>query len=192
MYISNNDDFWSLLKKLRGDMNNRNENHTTLPTINSLEKHYKNLLQKSCDSKKQEFNEQNKIKPIDSLNQKITLEEVKTVIKALKNNKSPGLDNITNEMIKCSNDIMVEHLVNLFNKIMEFGYYPKYWNHGLICSLYKSGKKDDPNNYTGITLSNCLGKLFTTILYNRLQKEIHKVTTFYLQPSQMKSVSLYL
>ena len=70
---------------------------------------------------------------------------------------------------------MIEHLQTLFNNIMESGYYPTSWNQGLICSVYKSGKKDDPNNYRDVTLSNCLGKLFNTTLYNRLQNEVQKI-----------------
>ena len=171
MYTANKDEFWDLLQKIRVDLNNKDIGNNTLPTINDLDKHYKKLLQKDCSSSKQNTSEKSKTKTIESLNEKITLEEIKTSIKALKNQKSPGLDNITNEMIKCSNTLMIEHLESLFNKILELGYYPKSWNHGLICSIYKSGKKDDPNNYRGITLSNCLGKLFNTILYNRLQKE---------------------
>ena len=57
---------------------------------------------------------------------------------------------------------------------MESGYYPTSWNQGLICAIYKAGKKDDPNNYIGIALSNCLGKLFITILYNELQNKPQK------------------
>ena len=55
---------------------------------------------------------------------------------------------------------------------MESGYYPTSWNQGLVFSIYKFGKKDDPNKYRGLTLSNCLGKLFNTILYKSLQNEI--------------------
>ena len=73
---------------------------------------------------------------------------------------------------------MIGHLQTLFNNIMEYGYYPTSWNQGLICSIYKSGKTDDPNNYRNITLSNCLGKLFNSILYNRLQNEIQKSIIF--------------
>ena len=69
---------------------------------------------------------------------------------------------------------MIEHLQTLFNDIMKSGYCSTSWNQELICSIYKSGKEDDPNNYGGITLSNCLGKLFNKILYNRLQNEIQK------------------
>ena len=65
---------------------------------------------------------------------------------------------------------------------MEYGYYPTSWTQGLISSIYKSGKKDDPNNYRGITLSNCLGKLFNSILYNTLQNKLQKNTV--LSPAQ--------
>ena len=93
-------------------------------------------------------------KPITSPNQKITIEEIKESFKYLKTKKGSGLqtrDNITNEIIKYSDKNMIEHLQTLFNDIMESGYYPTSWNQGLICSIYKLGKKDDQNNYRGIT-----------------------------------------
>ena len=34
-----------------------------------------------------------------------------------------------------------------------------------MISIYKSGEKDDPNNYRDISLSNCLRKLFNITLY---------------------------
>ena len=90
----------------------------------------------------------------------------------MKTKKTPGSDDITNKMIKCFDRNMIEHLQTVFNNIMESGHYPTSWNQGLICSIYKLSKKDDPNNYRGITFSNCLGKLFNTILCNRVQYEI--------------------
>ena len=86
-------------------------------------------------------------------------------------------------MIKCSGWNMIEDLQTLFKNIMESAYYPTPWNQGLICSIYKSGEKENPNNYRGITLSNYLGKLFNTILYNRPQNELQKKNIF-LSPSQ--------
>ena len=41
---------------------------------------------------------------------------------------------------------------------------PKQWRQGLIVSLYKKGKAEDPGNYRGITLLNVVGKLFCKIL----------------------------
>ena len=35
--------------------------------------------------------------------------------------------------------------------------------------IHKSNEKDDPNNFRGIAIASCFGKLFTTLLRNRLQ-----------------------
>ena len=85
-------------------------------------------------------------------------------------------------MMKCFYRDITEHLHTLFNSIMESGCCPTSWNEGLICSIYKAGKKNGPNSYRGITLSNCLGKLFNTILYNKVQNEPQK--NIVLSPAQ--------
>ena len=106
------------------------------------------------------------------MNGDITIEEIEQTIKKLKNKKTPGNGSITNEMIKCSDNLMLVKLEKLFNKTFKTGYYPNSWNEGLIFSIHKSGEKENPNNYRGITLSNSLGKLFNTILYNRLTTKL--------------------
>jgi hypothetical protein len=35
--------------------------------------------------------------------------------------------------------------------------------------LFKSGSKEDPTNYHGITIGSCLGKVFTKNLNSRLE-----------------------
>ena len=79
---------------------------------------------------KQSFPEPLNTKPVDSLNKKITIEGIQESIKYLKTKKALGLDNITNEMIKCSDRNMIEHLRTLFNNNMESSYYPTSWNQG--------------------------------------------------------------
>ena len=69
----------------------------------------------------------------------------KQTIKKLENKKAPGNDSITNEMITCFDDIMLVKSEKLFNKIFKTGYYPNFWNEGLIFSIYKSGEKENPN-----------------------------------------------
>ena len=41
-----------------------------------------------------------------------------------------------------------------------------------MCNIHKSGSKYDPNNYRGITLTSCLGKLFSTVLYKRIEGQL--------------------
>ena len=77
---------------------------------------------------------------------------------------------ISNNMIKSAQNFILPSLKLLFNKILTYGIYPKNWAHGYISPIFKSGSKDDPNNYRGITVAGCLGKLFNTILNSRLDK----------------------
>ena len=49
-------------------------------------------------------------------------------------------------------------------------------------SIHKNGSKTDPSDYRGITLLSSLGKLFTALVYNRIENEIKSKDIF--SPSQ--------
>ena len=57
----------------------------------------------------------------------------------------------------------------LFNTILTFNVYPIEWKKDILGPLHKSGDKSDPNNFRGICISSCFGKLFNSILRNRLE-----------------------
>ena len=109
---------------------------------------------------------------VNEFSEPITLKEVKTGIKSLKNNTSVGYDCISNEMLKYSSSSMIESICKLFNLIYEAGYYPTQWSESMIKPLFKSGSENDPSNYRGISISSCLSKLFSRILYNHLDTYI--------------------
>ena len=84
-------------------------------------------------------------------------------------NKSPGIDNILNEFIKHCPDELISVIVKFFNVILDSGIIPSDWTIGIIKPLYKNkGDINDINNYRGITLLSCLGKLFTSVINARL------------------------
>ena len=102
------------------------------------------------------------------ITEKISHEEVIEAIKSLHNGKSPGLDKITNEMLKHLPLNWTELLTSIFNHIIENCKFPKLWSLSKIKPIYKSGVANDPNNYRGISLSSCMGKVFTSILSKRI------------------------
>ena len=59
-----------------------------------------------------------------------------------------------------------------FNVILDSGKFPSKWKEGIVIPIHKNGSQVDPNNYRGITLSSCLGKLFCHVLNNRINSEL--------------------
>ena len=114
--------------------------------------------------------EQQSVSTFSSLDYSICDKEIIDGISKLKANKSGGLQLISNNMIKSAQYFILPSLKLLFNKILVSGIYPKKWAQGYISPIFKYGNKDDPNNYRGITVAGCLGKLFNSILNSRLDK----------------------
>ena len=103
------------------------------------------------------------------LNSEITADEIFDSIKNLKNNKASGLDDIVNEHLKATVDILLPVYVLLFNLVLDHGYIPESWMLGIIKPIYKNkGDRNDPDSYRAITLVSNLGKVFTGILNSRL------------------------
>ena len=104
------------------------------------------------------------------LNDPITEIEVKTAIKALQNNKSCGTDELINEFFKATDIKMLTTYTKFFNLVFFSGVIPEAWTLGIIKPLFKNkGDQSNPGNYRGITILSCLGKLFTSVLNNRLK-----------------------
>ena len=98
----------------------------------------------------------------------ITATEIRKASKSLKNKKAPGIDSITNEIIKATLPQTIYIIRNLFQKILQTGTYPDSWKTGINIPILKSGDPLNPNNYRGITLNNTMGKLFCQVINNRI------------------------
>ena len=117
------------------------------------------------------------------LNEEITTNEVTFSIKCLKNNKAYGTDMILNEFLVSSSSKMLNVFVKLFNLVLYTGLIPTDWCIGTIKPLFKNkGSTKDPHNYRGITILSCFGKLFTSVLNNRIKKYLDDSQT--LGPEQ--------
>ena len=103
--------------------------------------------------------------PLDSF---ITIKEIQKIAKKLKSGRATGIDLISNEMLQILAECKPEILCHLFNKILVSSEFPEHWITGMLLPVHKKGSKSSPKNYGGIMLLSCLGKLFTSLLNERL------------------------
>ena len=67
-----------------------------------------------------------------------SLQEVKQIIRKLRNNKACGKDNVRNEFPKSAPDSLLEILTQFFNIVLTTGTVPEEWCKGIIVGIFKS------------------------------------------------------
>jgi exonuclease III len=102
------------------------------------------------------------------LDYEINDKELETAIRKLKNNKSMGPDNISNEMLKYGGRSLHLALKHLFNQIIRCASYPQNWKYSIITPIHKNGNLHDPSNYRGIAVSDCISKVLNSIINDRI------------------------
>ena len=106
------------------------------------------------------------------LNKPITVEEVTSAINSLKSGKASSIDMVSNEILKNLDSQHRNFLTNHFNVCFDTNVYP--WTENIITLLHKKGEIKDPDNYRAIAISSVIGKLFSTILLERLKSYRNK------------------
>ena len=67
--------------------------------------------------------------------------------------------------------MFIDVYVKLFNIVLNTGIVPSEWLSGFIIPIYKNkGERKNADNYRGITILSCFGKLFTSVINYRLTK----------------------
>ena len=164
---NNPEDFWNILHR-----ETRSKTPSPAqPAASEFYDHFSNLLDMPHESKYRNIKSEKIASNNFFLNQDITVDHVKKGINNLKSGKSPGLDNVLNEFLKNAPEKMIVIITKFFNIIFKTAVIPEDWNIACIVPIYKNkGSRKDTNNYRGISLLSCLGKLFTSILNKRLSK----------------------
>lgn len=99
-------------------------------------------------------------------------EDIKEIIKKLKNNKSPGEDNIPVELFKYGGQNLINQFQKLLQRIWEREEMPREWTGAIICPIHKKGDKRECHNYRGIALLNVAYKILSTYIKNKLVEEV--------------------
>ena len=90
-----------------------------------------------------------------------TEDEIRSAVKSLKNNKSPGIDEITAEHLKHGPGLVYEKIAKLLNHTAATGDFPKEMNCGVLIPLQKPGKrKGPPSNLRPVILLSMIKYIF--------------------------------
>ncbi|XP_064073992.1 uncharacterized protein LOC135193837 [Vanessa tameamea] len=101
----------------------------------------------------------------------ISLCEIRMALEQLKNNKAPGEDGITSELLKADGTPVLEVLQKLFNTVLFEGITPEAWN-SVVVLFFKKGDKTlrSHKNYRPILLLSHVYKQFSRVITNRLTR----------------------
>ena len=83
----------------------------------------------------------------------------------------PGPNEVSNLMLKNMPQCAIDYMLKVFIMIWRDNYFCKDWRVATIILILKPGKsRSDPLNYTPISLTSCVCKLYEKIINNRLIK----------------------
>lgn len=97
-----------------------------------------------------------------------TINEVRTAIKKLKNNKAAGIDDMPGEIVKYGGERLVEEIFELIREIWNKEQIPMEWTESVIIPIFKKGDKSECSNYRGISLLPTCYKVLSNVLLARL------------------------
>ena len=92
--------------------------------------------------------------------QPIKTTSVLKVLKSSKTNKGAGLDNIPPRLLKATADIIAPSLTYIFKLSMTKGIFPQDLKVAKVTPLFKSGAKDQVENYCPTSVLPIVVKIF--------------------------------
>ena len=94
--------------------------------------------------------------------------EVESVLnKNIKPNKGCGPDGVPPGLLSYLPVTWILTLTTIFNFVFQNGF-PHSWAYAKMVMLFKKGQRELCDNYRGISMTNCLAKVYDYVLYRRL------------------------
>ena len=104
----------------------------------------------------------------------VTPELVAKKIKAMKDNKSPGVDGIPPKLLMETVEQISIPLARVFNLSLKEGYVPFEWKEANIIPLFKKGSRNKSENYRPVRLTSVVCKLLERLIKDHMMEFLVK------------------
>jgi len=94
--------------------------------------------------------------------------DVQKELKALKRNKSAGIDNLPPNLLKDCADVISPHLTHLINMSLHQASFPDEWKRAKVIPIHKNDKRDYTGNYRPISLLPIVSKITEKVVHRQL------------------------
>lgn len=111
------------------------------------------------------------------LEEEVTAEEVRKVLFAMPNNKSPGPDGYPVEFFKTTWSVIAQDFIIAVQSVFRFGFLPKGVNSTILALVPKKLDSLEMRDYRLIACCNVLYKVVSKIVANRLKRLLPQLIT---------------
>ena len=95
---------------------------------------------------------------------------VQDLLTKLSLRKGTGLDDIPCKLLQMSAEVIAPSLTSIFNRSITAEYFPTEWKLAKVSQVFKSGKRNDENNFRPISVIPAVGKICEKIVFDQLYK----------------------
>ena len=104
----------------------------------------------------------------------ITPDMMLAKLKKMKDNKSPGVDGISQKMLKEIAEEISIPLAKVFNLSIQEGIVPLKWKIANVVPIFKKGNRCKPENYRPVSLTSVVCKLLESLLRDHMVEFMNK------------------
>lgn len=130
------------------------------------------------------------IRPVNSVFTFVMInpERVFKLLQTLDVSKAIGLDGIPNNLLKIAAPYIYRSLTNLFNLSLKTNTFPCEFKIAKVCPIFKSGDRDDANNYRPISITPTIARIFEKVIFEQLTEYLNHNNLIDVHQSGFRSI----